>query len=113
MNKKIVAIALAVVFTITSFGFISEAAVTDGYWRLDKFEENIYDKPFSETTDNPNIVRLIDFSQPQGKELDANFKLGQTALLMNILESSKEGTEIEEIYQAYLKFFYSLTLNVM
>ncbi|MDY0236342.1 MAG: copper amine oxidase N-terminal domain-containing protein [Gudongella sp.] len=104
MYKKIIAATLVVLLTISSFGYNSEAAITDGYWRLDKFEETIYEKPFYETSSNPNIVRMIDFSKPQGKDLDANFKLGQTALFMHISESSKEEIEVEEIYKAYLKF---------
>jgi len=104
MYKKIIVLVIVVSLVISSSAYIARAAVTDGYWRLDKFEETIYEKPFYETTSNPNIVRMIDFTKPQGKNLDADFKLGQTALFMHISESPKEEIEVEEIYKAYLKF---------
>lgn len=47
---------------------------------------------------------MIHFSEPKDEELDLNFELGQTALLMHIDLPPKENGDLEEIYKAYLKF---------
>ncbi len=104
MYKKIVVVILTVVLTITFSDSILKATVEDGYWRLDKYEEAIYEEPFVEAISDSEGKKLIHFSKPKDEALDSNFKLGQTALLMHIDLSSKENGDLEEIYKAYLKF---------
>lgn len=104
MYKKILIAIFVGVLTIISSRFISDASIMDGYWKLDKYEEAIYEEPFVESISDSEGKKLIHFSKPKDEALDPNFELGQTALLMHIDLQAKENGDLEEIYKAYLKF---------
>ncbi len=104
MYKKIVVVILTVVLTITFSDSILKATVEEGYWRLDKYEEAIYEEPFVESISDSEGKKLIHFSKPKDEALDPNFELGQTALLMHIDLQAKENGDLKEIYKAYLKY---------